>query len=211
MIGKLYGFYILVVINIILLFIILYLLCYPPQQVIIVQITEIVVITQKTTIPTIFDPPVEAPIPTLIPTIEPMVETLKSPRYGFTNDDIYLLAQLLCGQDKISGDGEYDFVCRGKLVEPYFPEMSKVLCVVMNRQRSGCFPNTVKGIITQKGQFSVIPNNLHATPSVQAIETIQQWCDAYDNYDSSIQTIPEDHLYFYAGKNNTNVTRENYK
>ena len=137
---------------------------------------------------------------------EPIVE---EPRYGFTDEEIYLLAQLLCGSSKVDGDGEYDFVYTAK----YFPdklnycEISKVLCVVMNRVRSEQFPNTVSEVVLQKGQFSTMPKNAKKTPDDIAIQKVQEWCDAYDNWDTGVQNVPEDHLYFSAGPNLTNVTR----
>lgn len=201
-------FYTLVVINLVLIIMVLYLFNNPPLH----AQTAVPTTTQEIieTIPvetTIKEPdPTPSPIP-----VETTVETTRAPRYGFTDAEIYLLAQLLCGEEKTSGDGEYDFVWRGKCEEPYFPEMSKVLCVVMNRQRSGCFPDTVREIIVQKGQFSVIPNNLDAKVSAVAVDAVRQWCEAYDNYDESMQTIPENHLYFRAGPNNTNISRTSWK
>lgn len=131
------------------------------------------------------------------------------PCYGFTDEEVYLLAQLLCGSSKVDGDGEYDFVYTAK----YFPdklnycEISKVLCVVMNRVRSEQFPNTVSEVVLQKGQFSPMPKNAKKTPDDIAIQKVQEWCDAYDNWDTGVQNVPEDHLYFSAGPNLTNVTR----
>lgn len=131
------------------------------------------------------------------------------PRYGFTDEEVYLLAQLLCGSSKVDGDGEYDFVYTAK----YFPdklnycEISKVLCVVMNRVRSEQFPNTVSEVVLQKGQFSPMPKNAKKTPDDIAIQKVQEWCDAYDNWDTGVQNAPEDHLYFSSGPNLTNVTR----
>ena len=131
------------------------------------------------------------------------------PRYGFTDEEVYLLAQLLCGSSKVDGDGEYDFVYTAK----YFPdklnycEISKVLCVVMNRVRSEQFPNTVSEVVLQKGQFSPMPKNAKKIPDDIAIQKVQEWCDAYDNWDTGVQNVPEDHLYFSAGPNLTNVTR----
>ena len=144
------------------------------------------------------------PEPEVAPT-EPVIE----PRYGFTDDEVYLLAQLLCGSSSIDGDGEYDFVWTAKY-DPdniNYCEISKVLCVVMNRVRSEQFPNTVSEVVLQKGQFSPMPKNAKKTPDDLAIQKVQEWCDAYDNWDTGVQNVPEDHLYFSAGPNLTNVTR----
>lgn len=151
------------------------------------------------------EPVVEEPV-VAVTEPEPIVE---EPRYGFTDEEVYLLAQLLCGSSEVDGDGEYDFVYTAK----YFPdklnycEISKVLCVVMNRVRSEQFPNTVSEVVLQKGQFSTMPKNAKKTPDDIAIQKVQEWCDAYDNWDTGVQNVPEDHLYFSAGPNLTNVTR----
>ena len=128
------------------------------------------------------------------------------PRYDFTEDEVYLLAQLLCGSGSKDGDGEYDIDFK---TEINYCEVSKVLCVVMNRVRSDSFPNTVTDVVMQKGQFSVMPRNAQKTPSDIAIQTVQEWCDAYDRFDGGAQNIPEDHLYF-TGNGVTNTTRANY-
>lgn len=152
------------------------------------------------------EPPIIAEPVVAVTEPEPVVVEL---RYGFTDEEVYLLAQLLCGSSKVDGDGEYDFVYTAK----YFPdklnycEISKVLCVVMNRVRSEQFPNTVSEVVLQKGQFSPMPKNAKKTPDDIAIQKVQEWCDAYDNWDTGVQTVPEDHLYFSAGPNLTNVTR----
>jgi hypothetical protein len=152
------------------------------------------------------EPPIIAEPVVAVTEPEPVVE---EPRYGFTDEEVYLLAQLLCGSSKVDGDGEYDFVYTAK----YFPdklnycEISKVLCVVMNRVRSEQFPNTVSEVVLQKGQFSTMPKNAKKTPDDIAIQKVQEWCDAYDNWDTGVQNVPEDHLYFSAGPNLTNVTR----
>ena len=132
------------------------------------------------------------------------------PRYGFTKEDIYLLAQLICGDESKDGDGEFDFVYQVEHNLPFEEEMGKVLSVVMNRQRSDEFPNTVEKVLLQKGQFSPMYKNLKSKPSDIAIREIEKWCNLYDQYDKTIQVVPENHLYFTAGKNNTNQTREKY-
>lgn len=139
--------------------------------------------------------------------VETLIEEVE-PRYGFTDEEVYLLAQLLCGSATVSGDGEYDFVWNGKVTN--YSEMCKVLCVVMNRVRSDKFPNTVTDVVLQKGQFSNVKRSITKTPDDLAVKTIQAWCDAYDNWDIGVQNVPENHLYFSAGPNLTNITREKY-
>jgi len=128
-------------------------------------------------------------------------------RYGFTDDDIYLLAQLLCGDASIDGDGEYDFVWSALHGRMNYYEMGKVLCVVMNRQRNGYWGDTVREVVLAKGQFVVFPKNLKTKPHDIAMERVRDWCYDYDRWDYRLQVIPESHLYFRAGPNLTNVTR----
>lgn len=142
------------------------------------------------------------PIP-LVESIEPTPEV--EPRYGFTEDEIYLLAQLLCGDENISGDGEYDI----DFVDPSninYYEVSKVLCVVMNRVRDDRFPNTVEDVVLAKNQFAVMPKNLKATPSKMALTVVKDWCKAYDEFDVGIQCVPENHV-FFTGNGVSNITR----
>ena len=130
------------------------------------------------------------------------------PRYGFTDEDIYLLTQLLCGSKDISGDGEYDFdwyVQHGQ--EPNHLEIGKVLCVVMNRVRADKWGDTVYGVVMQRGQFAVMPRNTKKTPCPLALEIVRAWCEGYDAWDESVQVIPENHYFFREGPNITNITR----
>ena len=133
--------------------------------------------------------------------------TMKTPRYGFTDKDIHVLAQLLCGDKTRDGDGEYDI---DFFHEVDYYEVGKVLNVVMNRVRSEIFPNLVYDVVTQYNQFSVMPKNLQAEPSEKALRIVEEWCAAYDNYISVIQIIPTDHLYF-GGDGYRNTTRATYQ
>lgn len=132
-------------------------------------------------------------------------EEIVEVRYGFTADDIYLLAQLLCGDKAKDGDGEYDidFQPADKI---NYHEVGKVLCVVMNRQRDDRFPNTVRDVVLARNQFSVFPKNLYSTPSDRALHTVKEWCDAYDSFDGGTQIVPENHV-FFSGNGYTNTTR----
>lgn len=152
------------------------------------------------------------PTETILPSIPDVTQAVVPPRYGFTEDEIYLLAQLICGDASNDGDGEYDFVWQASYGgRPHYYEMSKVLCVIMNRQRSGYWSSDVREIVLQPGQFTPMPKNLDTTPDPLAIEEIRKWCQAYDAYDPEAQVIPETHMYFSSGPNLTNITRENYK
>lgn len=141
---------------------------------------------------------------------ETLVITEPPMRYGFNDGEIYLLAQLLCGDESIDGDGEFDFVWQYEHDQPYKKEMSKVLCVVMNRQRSDIYPDTVTDVVMQSEQFTPMPENSYTSPSDIAIQEVRKWCEAYDYYDPGCQIVPEDHLYFSAGPNLTNVTRRTW-
>lgn len=126
-------------------------------------------------------------------------DELVIPRYGFTDEDILLLAQLLCGQEGINGDGEYDFeyqVRDPKLYPVNHYEISKVLCVVMNRTRNKYFPDTVYDVLMQPGQFYSDMSQYLKTPPTCAIEEVKNWCKSYDEWSIIMQSIPEDHLYF---------------
>lgn len=133
---------------------------------------------------------VSTPTPTLtfIPESDP-------PRYGFTDEDIYLLAVLLSGSKYVDGDGEFD-IDYGRDTE--YDQISLVLCVVMNRVHDDNWKNTVSGVIWQKGQFSVMPQWKKGLPEVSdiSLKRVTEWCKSYDAYDSYVQSIPEDHFYF---------------
>ncbi len=105
------------------------------------------------------------------------------------------MSVLLTGSKDVGGDGEFDFDY-GRQDE--FDQISLVLCVVMNRVQSNLYPNTVAEVIWQRNQFSPMVLWKDALPQVSDISltTVTHWCNAYDAYDISIQTIPEDHLYF---------------
>lgn len=135
------------------------------------------------------------------PSIEPTLEV--EPRYGFTEDEIYLLAQLLCGDKSVDGDGEYDIDYQKEI---NYYEVSKVLCVVMNRVRDDRFPSTVKDVVLAKNQFAVMPKNLKATPSEMALTVVEDWCKAYDEFDLDTQCVPENHV-FFTGNGVSNITR----
>lgn len=130
---------------------------------------------------------------------------LVAPRYGFTDNDIYLMTVLLCGSGKTDGDGEYDIDFYNK---DNHEQISLVLSVVMNRVMSDRFPNTVSEVIWQKGQFSPMPRWKKGLPVVSdgSYDIVKTWCEAYDNYDSSVMYIPESHL-FFSGNGVVNKSR----
>lgn len=126
----------------------------------------------------------------------------KPPRYGFTKSDIYLMSVLLTGSKYVGGDGEFDFDY-GRDNES--DQIGLVLSVVMNRVRSGVYPNTVSEVIWQKGQFALMPRWRNKLPEVSdiSLQRVTAWCKAYDAHDPDIQSVPQDHLYFSGdGRNN---------
>jgi len=148
--------------------------------------------------------PVEAKyIEAVAPVTDVRYEEHVKLQYGFTEKEIYLLAQLLCGSKDVSGDGEYDF---DFMEEIDYAEVGKVLCVTMNRVNSNKFPDTVKEVVLSDNQFSVMPKNLKKTPSEKALKVVREWCGAYDHYAPGIQSIPTNHIYF-NGNGKTNTTR----
>lgn len=128
-------------------------------------------------------------------------------RYEFTEKELYLMAQLLCGDKNVDGDGEYDIDFKKNINHV---EVNKVLGVVMNRVRSPEFPNTVTDVILQPRQFCVMPQNLKTRPSTIALMTVREWTNAYNRYENSIKTTPENHLYF-SGNGLINTTRAQYR
>jgi len=141
-----------------------------------------------------------------IPTTPAPIKEIKL-HYGFTDEDVYLLAQVLSGGGNVDGDGEYDIDFQEEI---NYYEVGKVLNVIMNRVRSEDFPDTVKDVVLQKGQFSVIPRNLTREPSDIALQTVREWCTAYDNYINLVQVVPTNHL-FFTGNGTINITRAKYK
>lgn len=163
--------------------------------------------------------------PEQIEYIEPSVETFKSveimesntpetsmqfiePRYGFTEDEIYLMTVLLSGSKYVDGDGEYDIDFGN---QDNRNQIGLVLGVVMNRVRSDNFPDTVEEVIWASGQFSPMRRWVNGLPEVSdiSLNKVREWCRAYDTYDLDYQTIPDTHLYFY-GNGVINISREEW-
>jgi len=145
-----------------------------------------------------------ADIEDVIPVTDVRHEEHEKLQYGFTEKEIYLLAQLLCGSKNIDGDGEYDFDFMNEID---YGEVGKVLGVIMNRIDSGKFPDNVKDVVLARNQFpNTMPRNITKTPSDKALKIVREWCGAYDHYAPGIQSIPRNHIYF-NGNGKTNTTR----
>ena len=161
--------------------------------------------------------PSSTPDPTPEPSEEPsstsglgILEPIANPVYGFNQQEIFLMAQLLCGDKNRDGDGEYDIDFGN---DDRYDQISLVLCVVMNRVNDDRFPNTVEDVIWQNNgttyQFSVMEqwddfNNV-CIPSDIAIQRVTEWCDAYDRGDPGAQSIPTDHVMF-VGNGDENIS-----
>lgn len=144
------------------------------------------------------------PTPPDIPQSASVIE----PRYGFTDDEIYLMAALLSGSKYVDGDGEYDIDFEKQYDQE---QINLVLSVVMNRVQSEQFPDTVSEIIWAPGQFSPMTRWINGLPEVSdiSLNKVREWCEAYDTYNPDCQTIPDSHLYFY-GNGIINKSRERW-
>ncbi len=130
------------------------------------------------------------------------------PRYGFTDDEVYLMAVLLSGSKYVDGDGEYDVDFHNQDNQQ---QISLVLNVVMNRVNSDQFPDTISEVIWAPGQFSPMPKWVNNLPEVGdiSLQKVREWCNAYDTYDPEAQVVPDNHLYFY-GNGIVNKSRERW-
>jgi hypothetical protein len=137
-----------------------------------------------------------------------LIKTYSEPLYNFSDNEVYLLAQLLCGQEGKSGDGEYDFESQIESGQVNWTEVNKVLEVVMNRTLTpGIYSDNVTDVVLQPGAFSVFPKNLNTTPSPKVIEAVNYWCNCFNSSDY-IRSTPENHFWFSAGSRGSNVTRD---
>lgn len=90
-----------------------------------------------------------SPKPTQKPTSKPKVKTNKS----YTNEDLTILTRVIYGE---SSGQSWDF-------------QVAVGSVVLNRVKSNKFPNTIKGVVFQKGQYACTwDGNYNKTPNEQA-------------------------------------------
>lgn len=98
-----------------------------------------------------------------------------------SNKNLYLLAQLVHGE------------ARG---EPY-KGMVAVAAVVLNRVESSSFPNSISGVIYQRGAFSVVNDGqINLAPNDQSIKAAR---DAMNGWDPTGGC-----LYYYAPSKTTN-------
>lgn len=113
--------------------------------------------------------------------IERKVEKLQSielPEVTYSQDDLYWLAQIISAEAK--GESEEGQIAVGN--------------VILNRVASKNFPNSIKEVIFQKGQFSPVSNGrLYDKPYDSAKESAKKVLQGQ-------RVIGEDVLYFYSYK-----------
>lgn len=86
---------------------------------------------------------------------------------GFSSSDVYLLAKTIYAE----GRGE-----------PYTGQVA-IGAVVMNRVRSSSFPNTISGVVYQKGAFTAVSDGqINLTPNDTAMKAAK---DAINGWDPS--------------------------
>lgn len=102
---------------------------------------------------------------------EPIVEVVEEVRMEVNDDELYLLAKIIFAE---AGNQPYE-------------GMVAVGNVVLNRVESSNFPNTIKRVIYQKGQFSPVSNgSINKKPSSKAIEAAREVLKGTQVVDSGV-------------------------
>ena len=84
---------------------------------------------------------------------------------GTTSNDVYLLARVIYGE------------ARG---EPYKGQVA-IGAVVLNRVRSAQFPNTIAGVIYQRGAFDAVSDGqINLAPDQNALRAARDALNGYD-------------------------------
>lgn len=108
---------------------------------------------------------------------EPVTKEVKA----YSDDDLYWLSRIVSAE--ASGEPEVGQIA--------------VANVVLNRVASNRFPDTIKGVIFAKGQFSPVSNgSLHKEPTKEAIESAKRALEGE-------RIVSDDVLYFYEAKTAT--------
>lgn len=88
---------------------------------------------------------------------EAAVQEAAARAHSYTEEDLYILAHVICGEAQSSSDEEQRYVGS----------------VVLNRVNHGKYPNTIKGVVFQKNQYSCTRDgNYYRTP------TERNWANA---------------------------------
>ena len=84
---------------------------------------------------------------------------------GYTSSDVYLLAKTIYAE----GRGE-----------PYVGQVA-IGAVIMNRIRSASFPNTISGVVYQKGAFTAVDDGqINLTPNETAMKAARDAMNGWD-------------------------------
>ena len=84
---------------------------------------------------------------------------------GYTSSDVYLLAKTIYAE----GRGE-----------PYVGQVA-IGAVIMNRIRSASFPNTISGVVYQKGAFTAVDDGqINLTPNETAMKAARDAINGWD-------------------------------
>ena len=84
---------------------------------------------------------------------------------GHTSSDVYLLAKTIYAE----GRGE-----------PYVGQVA-IGAVIMNRIRSAAFPNTISGVVSQKGAFTAVDDGqINLTPNETAMKAARDAINGWD-------------------------------
>ena len=123
--------------------------------------------------------------------------TIKTPTFDITEEELILAATVI--QLEVMGDGSRLY-CFEDIPQKYW-EMCAVAQCIKNRVESGCFPNTVKDVITQSTtypngyviyQFSPAEKLAAYTPTEEAIVA------AYEVLCNGVSVLPSNYYYFCA-------------
>lgn len=121
------------------------------------------------------------------------------PEYDIKESDITILAKLLYGE------------CRG--VESK-QEQAAVIWCVLNRVDStdNYYPDTIKGVVTQKGHFTGYKNSNPVWPEFKELaeDVLTRWYREKDGEINVGRVLPKDYLWFH-GNGTNNIFRNAYK
>lgn len=97
-----------------------------------------------------------------------------------TRDEVYCLSRVIHGEASICS-----------------PEVkASVAWVVLNRCDAENYPDTIREVCEQSGQFAGWQRNCDSEPTEEEREMCYEIIKAWKNYDDRYRTIPSDYLYF---------------
>lgn len=104
-----------------------------------------------------------------------------------TRDEVYCLSRIVHGEAS---------VCSVEV-------KATVAWVVLNRVDAPNYPNTIREVCSQSGQFAGWNRDSSSAPTAEEREMCYEIIKAWKNFDDRYRTIPSDYLYF-MGDGNTN-------